>query len=379
MSMQFYLSIHKASFHTDRSRIRFVGTCHTGSAQEWFQFRRRQRRMEGRKDRWDEFCDDLKKRYTDPNQADKNAHKMKQLKYNRAISAYLTRLQDLNLTVGLTGPFLRDLVAASMPNEILKVELYSRKGPIPQDDQGFLDAVLEAGRVYEDTLANSAVAKGEQSGSTRDQSKSDRRKEQSSASSSKSSLRSRGQRASAGTKGQIWSSKEEALQGIAQADIDKQKKANVSCLRCGRDKHDTLYCYAKRDVDGKDLPSPPTKAPAVAGGKRKADNTTEDSASTVSRCCHRLRSPPSARLSSSRRNRGSSSCPTATRVRRRVFTEPRYADGNRTACRRCSRGNQENRYRGRREAVSQEVSVPARWISTPYSHDYHLQHEGTTS
>jgi len=281
MAMESYMSIHDTSRMTDKARINIVGMSLTGVAHEWHYKRHCDMKASGREDRWDEYCRDLRKRFTDPAQVDKDVIKMKELKYNGDIAAYLTRLQDLNLTAQLSGPFLRNLITSNIPKEIMKQALYLCKGKMPEDDQGFLDVVRETGRLYESIEANPAFARKEQSTSAKDQSKSDRRKERAFPSRSSRPSKTRGQRdlASSSSKDQIWSSKKEALQDIAQADIDKRKKANVSCLRCGRNTHSTLNCFAKRDVDGKVLPSAPAKAPKVAGVKRKSQDRAEDSTS----------------------------------------------------------------------------------------------------
>lgn len=220
---------------------------------------------------------------------------MRQLKYNGDISKYLARLKDLNQTVGLTGQFLKNLVFANVPRKIFETALNSRKNPLLQDDKTFLEAVLDAGRVYESTLAQMTQAGDRQSGSAKEQSRTDRRRERTSPSRSSVAAKKRRLRASksSSSKGPTWSSKKEALQGIAQANIDKRKKSKVSCLRCGRDSHDTLDCFAKRDVDGKDLPSAPAKAPEVAGSRGRQTTQRRAPPLIVSRSSHRARRPRS--------------------------------------------------------------------------------------
>lgn len=283
MSMESYLSLHHATSHTDQFLISYVGTFLEGPAKEWHQERADSLKDRGVPDQWDKFCKDLKRRFTDPAQRDKDANKMMQLKYNGDISAYLTRVRDLNRTLRWSGPMFQSFIKSRIPKKIVEM-IYNHRGKIPKDDAEFLKEVKRAGLVYESMLLDSSVAEKEQSGSAKEQSKADRRKEHTSSASSSQPSKKRGQKASApgSSKDQTWSSVKEALQGVDQADIDKRKKAKVSCWRCGRNTHGTLNCYAKRDVDGKDLPSPsspPTKAPAVAGVKRKADDTADDSPS----------------------------------------------------------------------------------------------------
>lgn len=276
MSMESYLSIHDTSRMTDEQRIYWVGMSLTSKAHGWHYQRDRTMRAAGQKDTWDDYCKALRQRFTDPAQKQRDYSEMRDLKYKGDISAYLTRIQDLNLTAQCSGVALQNLILANIPDQIYDL-MHAHHGEIPQEDDMFLEAVKRAGLSYERKLANRTLIKREPSAWTKEQSKSDRRGEQSSTSSTNSPAQTNRQRASAttNTKDQTWPSMKEALQGIAQADVDKRKKAKVSCWRCGRDNHRTLNCYAKRDLDGKDLPSPPSKAPKVAGVKRRTQDTAE--------------------------------------------------------------------------------------------------------
>lgn len=218
------------------------------------------------------------KRFADDAQEFKDAVEMMALKYNGDISAYLTRMQELNRTVQWSGVSFQTYIRCNIPVKITEL-MYARHGKIPKDDKKFLEAVREAGLFYESTRAIKALSKKVQSTMTKHQSASDRQEEQLSASSSSnppSGTNVQGTASTKSTKDQVWRSNKEALQGIAQADIDKRKKANVSCWRCGRNTHGTLNCYAKRDIDKKDLPPPPDKAPKAAGVKRKLQDTVEN-------------------------------------------------------------------------------------------------------
>ena len=69
---------------------------------------------------------------------------MKALQYSEDVSQYLTRLQDLNITVQWTGTALRDHIARTVPNKTIEL-VYSRRGGVPEADEDFLDAVNGGG------------------------------------------------------------------------------------------------------------------------------------------------------------------------------------------------------------------------------------------
>jgi len=146
--------------------------------------------------------------------------------------------------------------------------VYSRHGGLPDTDEEFLSAVQEAGLIYENMLSNpglGSVGKGAP-GSTSERSKPvpPPTKEPRSLSGQNQSSRN----SKVDPKSKRWSNNRDALKGIDQADIDKRKSANKACWRCGRDNHDTLDCFARKDVNGKDLPPAPERTSAI---KRKND------------------------------------------------------------------------------------------------------------
>jgi len=131
---------------------------------------------------------------------------------------------------------------------------------------------MEAGQIYENMLADPALSKKGGSASTKGHSKTDQRKGNTrSPSDPNPSSRNDSKGRGKGEPKLRWANNKDALQGINQADIDKHRAAKVACWRCGRDNHQTLHCFANKDVDGKEIPAAPknfkheTKGPPGGG------------------------------------------------------------------------------------------------------------------
>jgi hypothetical protein len=280
LAIEAYMDLHQTSFPNDASRISWISTFLTDTAQEWHQKRVRAVKELRMQDRWEQYVDALTERFTDPGQRHRDLKEMKSLSYKGDISQYLTRLQDLNMTVQWSGTSMQDLIACAVPNKIMEL-VYSRRGGVPDVDEDFLDAVMEAGQIYENMLADPALTlKKDGSGSTKEQPKPDNsRRDKRSPSGQNPSSKSKKDRPKASAQddsGRKWPNNREALKGIDQADIDKRKKDNKACWRCGRDNHQTLNCFAKKDVNGKELPQPAKVAGTTT--KRSAEEDLEEEA-----------------------------------------------------------------------------------------------------
>ncbi|KAG6018963.1 hypothetical protein E4U19_007735 [Claviceps sp. Clav32 group G5] len=173
------------------------------------------------------------------------------LEYEGDTAKYLTDLLQLNDVVGYCGLPFRTHVARKLPKQIIRL-VYSAGGNVPEDDDEFVKAIATAGRLYEKMLANAgtgytAKAKAyKQKNFTQDK-------------------HHRNQHS-------------QHPFGIDQSLINQRKANAAACLRCGRDNHKALMCYAKKDLDGRQLPPAPTKNPpsTVAALKRPAEEDTTD-------------------------------------------------------------------------------------------------------
>ncbi|KAK4165509.1 hypothetical protein QBC43DRAFT_369014 [Cladorrhinum sp. PSN259] len=70
-----------------------------------------------------------------------------------------------------------------------------------------------------------------------------------------------------------WPNAKKALEGVDQPDIDQFKRDRKSCWRCGRDNHHTLACFARKNIDGKDLPTAPEKMSSNSLKRKNNDET----------------------------------------------------------------------------------------------------------
>ncbi|KAI4858491.1 hypothetical protein F4820DRAFT_463194 [Hypoxylon rubiginosum] len=251
------------SFPEDYHRINWIGSLLTV-------------RQIGLVDLWASYELALKERFKDPSERHRNSKKMSELKYHGDVAQYLTEMLDLNESVQWSGTTFQNHIAKTLPDEITKL-VYSRQGGLPDSDEEFIDAIQEAGQIYENMLTNPGISGKGKPDSTTEQSKSghqprgkdDRSKPGQNQSSKKQDRQTSSNRPD--SKDKRWASNKEALQGIDQADIDQRKKDKCPCWRCGRDNHGTLSCFAKKDVNGKELPAAPGK---VASAKRKSSDDT---------------------------------------------------------------------------------------------------------
>jgi hypothetical protein len=277
LTIEAYIELHFNSFASDQAKINWLGSFLTETAQEWHQKRVRSLRSLRIRDTWDQYAEALTERFTDPGQRHRDLKAIKALQYKGDISQYLTRLQDLNLSVQWSGTSLQDHIGQAIPNEILKL-VYSRRGVLPDTDEDFFDSILEAGQIYENMQEDPGLSKKGESTSRKEHSKRDPRRQPRQRSPSDRAQRSRTPRrehkpADNANQANHWKNNNEALTGISPKTIEKHKKAKAACWRCGRNNHQTLNCYAKKDLDGKEIPSP-----RVSGAKKRApdDNPAEE-------------------------------------------------------------------------------------------------------
>lgn len=91
-----YIETYEESFNSDARRINWVGSLLTVKAQTWHQQRVKQVKGLGLTDRWNQYVQALRERFTDPSERFRNTTKMRNLKYKGDISQYLSELLDLN-------------------------------------------------------------------------------------------------------------------------------------------------------------------------------------------------------------------------------------------------------------------------------------------
>lgn len=271
MKVESYIETYAESFLSDQHRINWVGSLLSDKAQSWHQQRVNQVKKMRFVDTWTGYVAALHERFRDPSERHRNAKKMFELKYAGDTAQYLTELLDLNEAVQWSGTTFQNHISKALPDEITKL-VYSRQGAIPDTDEDFLACIQEAGQIYENMMTNPGISSGKGAPTSRPEHSKSGHTPKERRSSSDQGPSSRPGKAKVPNKSdQKWAGNKEALLGIAQEDIDKRKKAKAACWRCGRDNHQTLNCFARKDVDGKDLPQP-----KVSALKRKKSDDYDD-------------------------------------------------------------------------------------------------------
>lgn len=269
-----YMEIYGDSFPSDQLKIDWVGTLLTDHALVFHDLRENQTRSGGGTDSWNEYKGALAKRFKYTVDVSRLYRQMGKLVYRRDIGRYLTELRELNESVRIGGAPLKDIVTHALPKDITRM-VYTRTGGIPETDEDFLDAVLEAGRLFENLDDWSGSPEKEKPGSTQERPKSSSRRE-----------KHRSDPAAQSSKGPIndkfgdnlWDTPREAFRGIDQADIDRYKAEKAACWRCGRGTHQTLKCFATKNIAGKTIPPCPRKPQISAtsyDNKRQAEDEQE--------------------------------------------------------------------------------------------------------
>ncbi|KAG6038830.1 hypothetical protein E4U39_007997 [Claviceps sp. Clav50 group G5] len=249
-----YLESYADSFKSDSIRINWVGSLLTDKAYMWHDHRYNRHKLDKECDTWVLYSKALEIRFTDKTKASKDYDRLLELKYEGDISQYLLEFMELHESGQPLGTGLRRQITKAIPQKISEL-VYSTHGRDPESDEDYINALEVAGEYYERMVVDGILP-----GSGTTPSKSDQQ--------SSSTRTTKDARKPGGVK--RWPSLKEAFQGIDQTSIDQRKADLIECLRCGRDSHKTLACYAKKDVTGRDLPRAPplpTQLPTAAPGK----------------------------------------------------------------------------------------------------------------
>ena len=170
-----YLRYYKTSYRKDADKITYTGSVMKSKAKEWYLARGKKLRKQKLVDNWTEFSEAIQLRYEDKMEEERDARKLRALKYEENIQNFLTSIDSLNTSVGLSGAMFRELVLSKIPEAITDL-VYSRMGGIPKEDDTFRREVEAAGLVYEEKKLGREFRKQTQSSHT-PQTKSDNSKD----------------------------------------------------------------------------------------------------------------------------------------------------------------------------------------------------------
>jgi hypothetical protein len=279
MSVQDYVETYSTAFPDEDAQVKWVGSLFSHKALSWHQERRKAIKSQGLKDNWTAFSSAIETRFMDRREVQKDERRIRELQYEGDIDDYITKLEDLNMRVGASGPMFRAVIWDAMTPEIKKMVYQSFKG-IPRDDDAMIEAVKEAAYIVENieeeikgpkkkTLEVRENRHTKEAVRPREVQQKDRKvKDKNSEKKGSSSKKDKKSDKSA-----IFASGREALQDVPQSEIDKHKKDKADCWRCGRSGHKMYECYAKKTVGGTELSS---GGKTASLGKRKRDNEEEN-------------------------------------------------------------------------------------------------------
>ena len=128
----------------DHARITLYGSHTSGTALKWHQAGNRILLAQHLEDDWNSYETAITERFTDKQEADKNLTKLESLKYNGDIQTFLSEIEELNTTTGLTRVALRKLLLGKIGSAVLDAT-FMQHGCIPTGDVDLLAAIRTAG------------------------------------------------------------------------------------------------------------------------------------------------------------------------------------------------------------------------------------------
>jgi hypothetical protein len=279
MSVQDYVETYSSAFPDEDAQVKWVGSLFSHKALSWHQERRKAIKSQGLKDNWAAFSSAIETRFMDRREVQKDERRIRELQYEGDIDDYITKLEDLNMRVGASGPMFRAVIWDAMTPDIKKMVYQAAKG-IPRDDDAMIEAVKEAAYIVENideeikgpkkrTLEVRENRQTKEAARPREAQQKDRKIKDKDSEKKGSS----GKKDKKSDKPAIFASGREALQNVPQSEIDKHKKDKADCWRCGRSGHKMYECYAKKTVGGTELSS---GGKTASLGKRKRDDEAED-------------------------------------------------------------------------------------------------------
>ena len=114
-----YLRYHKGTWEDDIDLIMIVGTFMKGKARDWFDSRARSLRQSRQTDTFRAFVSKMDERFKNDKEDDISFEKLKKVRYDNDIYAYVYKLELLNMKIGLQGLAWRKAIKAGLPDVLL--------------------------------------------------------------------------------------------------------------------------------------------------------------------------------------------------------------------------------------------------------------------
>ena len=303
-----YMEIHEPTMPTESIQIKFVGSLLRDEARRWYDTRKRSMENRNEQDSWGAFSEALLECFTDSQETRHDYDRMKALRYEGLIQDYLSRLEEINSRVGISGPPLQDIILRQLTLEMGRV-IFHKAGSIPKDDETLIKAVREAGIMEEEFLHTQGKMKGSaqkkpaDNNQTQPGDNSERpgkvgrsaRRSGKAAGEDSETLAPQSDASNAKEKPEkkdfshltkLWDNPKAAFQGVPFEETKKHKDMGRDCQRCGHNGHHSIHCRAGKTVGGTVLPPYPgkkiandtgTKPATTAATKRKRIAAEDDS------------------------------------------------------------------------------------------------------
>jgi len=241
----------------------------------------------GENDTWTNYSAAIRTEYFDSREAAGAQLKLSQLRYSRDIWAYMTEFRALNNLARATGESLQEKIDLAVPKAVIDMRFAHYLGEFA-DDEGFLHATYQAALQVERKKALKQ-AKEQMKGHTATTvpGKTDKKED-----------KKNDTRTNAGPKGtdqqgnpsntktpwfgrkDMWSTQDEAMKGVPNAEKEEYRQDRDGCWRCGRGGHKTFECLSFQTRKGTKLPPAPWKTAVVSAptGKRGREEDKEETA-----------------------------------------------------------------------------------------------------
>jgi hypothetical protein len=148
ISIQDYIETYSSAFPDEDAQVKWVGSLFSHKALSWHQERRKAIKSQGLRDNWAALSSAIESQFMDQREVQKDERRIRELQYEGDIDDYITKLEDLNMRVGTSGPMLRAVIWDAMTPDIKKMVYQAAKG-IPRDDDAMIEAVKEAAYIVE--------------------------------------------------------------------------------------------------------------------------------------------------------------------------------------------------------------------------------------
>ena len=105
------MEIHEPTMPTESIQIKFLGSLLRDEARRWYDTRKHTTEIRSEGDSWNAFSKALLGRFTDRQEMRRDYDKLKALRYKGSIQDYLSRLEELNSRVEVSGPALQGIIS----------------------------------------------------------------------------------------------------------------------------------------------------------------------------------------------------------------------------------------------------------------------------